>query len=398
MADVSNFDEYSLEECVNYCLLETKSAKFALVSYSRHAILGDKFICACADDVAAFDNVRRLQEMECDQFCPGSGKYKCGDAGDDVLSVYPLVRNPDEPPVCSVRLPHDAHGCVSPRDVDWSHAHNVRNFSAAENDESACVWECHDHHPSSFYALARKITRDILTCSCGYSSAFAPNDHLVRNEFCDMIKPEIDGGERFYKVKCNRDLDENEGEEEGENCVSPLPRGCIYDELIPSSSNPRIVVKPADSARDSARCHRVCAALGKTFTHVGIRYDANDASFECACLTRNSFNESTIGPERACDVDCEPGGTGLICGGFRDEIPAFTVYCLRRTDSESVEVIEPAVLQEFNLKVLSPLLDNIYEALIGDNRLGDVILGLLAVLCLILLIVVGSIFISECSW
>ena len=396
MADVSTFKSYSLKECVNFCLLETESAKFALVSYSRHAILGDKFICACSKDFAAFEKVKQVPESACDQKCPG-GNYKCGDAGDDVLSVYRLIRHPDSPPVCSIRLPHDPHGCVAPKNIDWSHAHNVRNFSAAENDESACVWECHDHHPSSLYAIARKITGDILTCSCGYPSAFPPDDALVTNEFCGMIKPENDGGDRYYTVKCTRDLDENDNEEEeldaNKTCTSPLPQGCIYGELIHHSSN--IVIKSVKKAKNPSQCHSVCSALGRTFTYVGIRYDVNDASFECACLGKGSFNESTVGPDKACNIDCEPSGSGLICGGFHDQIPAFSIYCLKRTNSESIEVVEPEILEEFDLKVLKPLLGNIYETLITDNKMADIIIALLTILCLILLFVVGFICFST---
>ena len=45
--------------------------------------------------------------------------------------------------MCETRLPHDSHGCIDGRLIDWKKAHNVRNFTHASiNHHSACVWEC----------------------------------------------------------------------------------------------------------------------------------------------------------------------------------------------------------------------------------------------------------------
>ena len=75
---------------------------------------------------------------------------RCGDPHDDLLSVYPLKVGPlsgKRKNICEERKPHNIHGCVAETEIDWSHAHNVRNFSAANNDHNACIWECKDHHP-----------------------------------------------------------------------------------------------------------------------------------------------------------------------------------------------------------------------------------------------------------
>ena len=73
--------------------------------------------------------------------------FRCGNADDNILSVYCLKheclpRAIKDAPICETRLPHDSHGCIHSTLIDWRKAHNVRNFSAAHNDHSACVWEC----------------------------------------------------------------------------------------------------------------------------------------------------------------------------------------------------------------------------------------------------------------
>ncbi len=142
--------------------------------------------------------------------CPIHQSYRCGDAGDDVLSVYCLRRGcrpPEEnvSPICAVRRPHDPHGCVHAQQVSWAHAHNVRNFTAGVEDDSACIWECHDHHASAMYSLTRQIG-EVLTCSCGYPRAFAPN-LMAETEFCKMLEEDTPA----YRVNCVGDLDPDGG-------------------------------------------------------------------------------------------------------------------------------------------------------------------------------------------
>ena len=122
-----------------------------------------------------------------------------------MLSVYCLKPSclTSAEPICSKRLPHDAHGCVHVDKISWAHAHNVRNFSAGINGHSACVWECHDHHPSAMYSLTRTVD-NVLTCSCGYIQAFEPMA-VVNQEFCKMIP----GRSQYYTVNCINDLSED---------------------------------------------------------------------------------------------------------------------------------------------------------------------------------------------
>ncbi len=160
MVSTKELEDNTLASCVTHCLTEHPQRSHILISYENRAVVSDGFICICADEAAFYNRTEVLSEGKCDKRCPDNDEYRCGDAGDDVLSVYCLKRGclPREErlvPVCAVRMPHDPHGCIASAEVSWAHAHNVRNFSADVNDDTACVWECHDHHPSAMYSLTR---------------------------------------------------------------------------------------------------------------------------------------------------------------------------------------------------------------------------------------------------
>ena len=138
--------------------------------------------------------------------------FRCGDAKNNLLSIYCIhascQADGGATPICQKRLPHDSHGCVRNRDINWDKAHNVRNFSALTNGPTACIWECRDNHPHAMYSLARKVGV-VLTCSCGYPSSLEPMN-VVPKEFCFML-PADDPNAPYYTLNCVGDLDEGTG-------------------------------------------------------------------------------------------------------------------------------------------------------------------------------------------
>ncbi len=107
----------TLRSCAEHCLETHPLRSHLLIAYKKRAVLSDHFICACADESAYEGLAPVLPEAKCVKECPDDGRYRCGDAGNDVLSVYCLKRGclPGEvleEPVCAKRMPHDPHGCV----------------------------------------------------------------------------------------------------------------------------------------------------------------------------------------------------------------------------------------------------------------------------------------------
>ena len=58
---------------------------------------------------------------------------RCGDAQNDILSVYCVhhscLEEKKDVTLCEKRLPHDTHGCIKGDHIQWGQVHNVRNFS-----------------------------------------------------------------------------------------------------------------------------------------------------------------------------------------------------------------------------------------------------------------------------
>ncbi len=199
--------------------------------------------------------------------------------------------------------------------MSWAHAHNVRNFTASVEDDTACIWECHDRHASSMYSLTRQIGGDVLTCSCGYPRAFAPN-LMAETEFCSMLPAEAP----VYRVNCVGDLDPDGGEpgwsagNSSAGCPSILPLGCVFRDLLfsgESNSSFSSLISVSDVATaDPQVCHSACYSVyGASVSHVGVRWDASGGDMECACLAPGAFDpELDVGPEAACDQQCDPEG------------------------------------------------------------------------------------------
>lgn len=89
-------------------------------------------------------------------------------------------------------------------------------------------------------------------------------------------------------------------------CNSPMPMGCIYEELI-SSNSMSIRLDPIHDPTPS-KCHSVCSAGDAKATHVAIRWDLETESLICMCLQPSQWNSSLVGPDLACNIPCEPSG------------------------------------------------------------------------------------------
>ena len=93
--------------------------------------------------------------------------------------------------------------------IDWSYAHNVRNFSMEDSNDASCIWECRDSHLGSLFALTR-VVDNVLTCSCGFPGSFNL-DKLVSPTFCHMGAGHQEADLGYYNVNCVTDLDEDGG-------------------------------------------------------------------------------------------------------------------------------------------------------------------------------------------
>lgn len=228
---------------------------------------------------------------------------RCGDAEASMMSVYCLhhsCAHDQSEPICQHRRPHDSHGCVSGHFIDWSHAHNVRNFSADTNNHLACVWECHDHHARAMYSLTRQVD-NVLTCSCGYPASLLPAQ-VVEKPFCKLY----DSNYPSYELNCLRDLDEDgDTKVKDKDCKSIYPVGCIYSEFIKAAST--IYVAPTKKPNPNL-CHFACSSVFRKADHVGIAWTASNQTLSCKCLEPGSWNTSLVGPSSACDVQCQPEG------------------------------------------------------------------------------------------
>ena len=99
--------------------------------------------------------------------------------------------------------------------IDWSYAHNVRNFSLEETkNDASCIWECRDNHLGSLFSLTREVD-NVLTCSCGFPGSFNL-DKLVLPTFCHLGGGHREAELGYYRVNCVTDLDEDGG---GSNTV-----------------------------------------------------------------------------------------------------------------------------------------------------------------------------------
>ncbi len=187
------------------------------------------------------------------------------------------------------------------------------------NGDVACVWECHDHHPSAMYTLSRRVG-DVLTCSCGYPRAFEPVQ-MIDTEFCEMLPTDKDLP--FYRVNCVSDLDEDgEGGGLGEGlpplngtCDSVFPLGCAFEEFVSNSSLSThvAVTDPGDAVADPQSCQSACFALnGAVATHVAVRWDSVEQTMHCYCMRPGAIAADMLGPDAACSTNCEPEGEGLL--------------------------------------------------------------------------------------
>jgi len=212
-------------------------------------------------------------------------------------------------PICARRLPHDAHGCVKHNFIDWSYAHNVRNFSMEENNDASCIWECRDSHLGSLFALTR-VVDNVLTCSCGFPGSFNL-DKLVSPTFCHMGGGHQEADLGYYNVNCVTDLDEDGGDTNTPNgetaCDSVGPVGCLYEDALTIMDSTKINQLQIDITKsdfpDVTLCLRGCLSVWPNSLFAAIRHKSSidSQTLDCRCLGSNAFNASTLGPDAKCN-------------------------------------------------------------------------------------------------
>jgi len=426
MAPTETFTRESFGQCLHFCMTHAPAQSHLLISYYNALLIGDKFNCMCSDE-ENLSNTTELSDVKCDVQCPYSS-YKCGDAKEDFLSAYCLKRGCKESdlaanePICARRLPHDIHGCIKHDFVDWSRSHNARNFTAALEGDSACIWECRDNHMGAIFALTR-IVGAVRTCSCGFPGSFDLNK-MVDPEFCQIFKEEhgIKKDHDYYNVNCVTDLDDGGStipEDGGGRCDSVGPVGCIYSDLVPSQLQNQFSIQVSDSEDfpDVTKCLLGCRAIFPGAFFAGVRsmpaLDNVTNELECSCLQPHAFNSSTLGPSANCNQFCGPPSLGLLCGNDpkNSKHTSLSLYCLAGGEKSSLTstksgqiramptnhdqntgIHNSGLLRQTGLNSsdisLMPILQGIDKSVSKQRLTTEVMVGLLTLLCIILVSIV----------
>jgi len=210
------------------------------------------------------------------------------------------------------------------------------------------------------YSLTRLLEGSVLACSCGYPRSLDPAN-IVLPEWCEALPTDAP----TYTVNCVHDLDEDGYVDEGQGatnmteCHSPLPLGCVYEDLVKAESLATLTVVGGEG-KDPLSCQSLCAAVVPGAAIVAARWDDQAQAMVCHCLPAGAVNETNVGPQIACDQECKPAGTGLTCGGSgRNRPVALSLYCPHPDEQESTEEINEGEEGELELEGAKELLTRV---------------------------------------